>query len=150
MPNEKNKWIDAVAKLLQLTQDRKLKWEPHSPPTYLNLQPDRHRVEVAYETRFNDKAIRLYQVTYKVERPRADPYSLTTSLSLSQFGGYFGQSEPDYPYWAKKTVLELLDESGFGAWTFPQSDVLNDLFDAVTYQVAGVKEFLDEILAVAS
>jgi hypothetical protein len=149
MPNEKNKWIDAVAKLLQLTQDRKLKWEPHSPPAYLNLQPDRQRVEVVYETQFNDKAIRLYQVTYKVERPRRDPYSITT-LRLGQLGGYFDQSEPDYPYWAKKTVLELLDESGFGAWTFPQSDVLDDLFEAVTYQVAGVREFLDEILAVAS
>ncbi|HXT63133.1 MAG TPA: hypothetical protein VN696_08865 [Pyrinomonadaceae bacterium] len=149
MASEKNKWIDAVAKLLQLTQDRKLKWDPHSPPAYLNLQSDRQRVEVVYETRFNEKPIRLYQTTYKVERPRRDPYSFTTSLRLNQIGG-FEQPELDYPYWAKKTVLELLDESGFGAWTFPQSDVLDDLFDAVTYQVAGVKEFLDEILAVAS
>jgi hypothetical protein len=33
MPNEKNKWIDAVGKLITLTQERKLLWRS----THLNI-----------------------------------------------------------------------------------------------------------------
>ncbi len=142
MPNDRNKWIDAVGKLLQLTQDGHLEWEPRDPPAYLNLQPDRKRVEVVYEAHYKDRTLRLYQFSYKVEKPRA-------SLSaLRDLGAYFDQ--PDYPYWTSKTVLELLDTSGFGAWTFPETEAIDHLLIAVSYQVAGVKEFLDEILAVAS
>ncbi len=147
MTTEKNKWIDAVGKLLQLTQERKLKWEPRDAPAYFNLQPDRKRVEVVYETKYNEKKLRLYQMSYKVEKPRSDQYSIS---ALRDFGGFLNQGQPDYPYWTKKTVLELLDQRGFGAWTFPEIDILDDLFDAVRYQVAGVREFLDEILAAAS
>jgi hypothetical protein len=142
-----NKWIDAVGKLLQLTQERRLKWEPHDPPTYLNLQRDRSRVEVVYETRYNDKKLRLYQLSYKVEKPQTSQYSLS---ALRDFGGFLNQETREYPYWTQKTVLQLLDDSGFGAWSFPETGILDDLFDAVRYQVAGVKEFLDDILAAAS
>jgi len=54
-----------------------------------------------------------------------------------------------YPYWTKITVLQLLDENGLAAWTFPETEVLNHLLEAVKYQVTGVKDFLDEILAEA-
>lgn len=142
MPIEKNKWIDAAGKLLQLTQDEKLEWQPRDPPAYLNLEPDRKRVEVVYEAKYKDRKLRLYQFSYKVEQPRT---------SLSAFKDLATYVNPlVYPYWTRKTVLELLDHSGFGAWTFPETEVLDDLAAAVRYQAAGVKEFLDEILAVAS
>jgi hypothetical protein len=142
MPIEKNKWIDAVGKLLQLTQDGKLRWQPRDAPAYLNLERDRKRVEVVYEAKYNNRKLRLYQFSYKVEKPRS---SLSAFKDLSAY-----INPPEYPFWTTKTALELLDQSGFGAWTFPETEVLDDLAAAVRYQVAGVKEFLDEILAVAS
>ena len=143
MATEKNRWIDAVGKLLQLTQADELKWQPKDPPAYLNLQPDRKRVEVVYETRYKDRRLRLYEFSYKVEEPR------TSALSgLRELGAYLNR--PDYPYWTKKSVLELLDQSGFGAWIFPETEVLDDLLAAVRYQAAGVTQFLDDILAAAS
>ena len=142
MATEKNKWIDAAGKLLQLTQDGKLEWKPRDPPAYLNLEPDRKRVEVVYEAKYKDRKLRLYQLSYKVERPRN---SLSAFKDLAAY-----VNPPDYPYWTRKTVLELLDQSGFGAWTFPETEVLDDLLTAVRYQAAGVREFLNEILAVAS
>lgn len=149
MATEKNRWIDAVGKLLQLTQVGELEWKPKDPPSYLNLQPDRKRVDVVYEGRYNDRKLRLYQLMYKVEKPR--DAAGTFAIRALAVGSIFNQPEyPDYPYWTKKTVLELLDQSGFGAWTFPETELLDDLLAAVRYQAAGVKEFLDEILAVAS
>jgi hypothetical protein len=142
MATEKNKWIDAAGKLLQLTQAGKLKWEPRDAPAYLNLEPDRKRVEVVYEAKYNNRKLRLYRLSYKVEKPRS---SLSAFKDLALY-----VNPPEYPYWTTKTVLELLDQSGFGAWTFPETEVLDDLAAAIRYQVAGVKEFLDEILAVAS
>jgi hypothetical protein len=148
MSTEKNKWIDAVGRLLELTQTGELRWSPQDPPSYLNLQPERQRVAVVYETRYNERKLRLYQLMYKVDKP------IETS-GTSGFSGYsvasmFKQTEPHYPYWTKKTVLELLDQSGFGAWTFPAMEVLDDLLAAAQYQAAGVREFLNEILAAAS
>ena len=149
MSTEKNKWIDAVGKLLQLTQDGDLEWKPRDPPAYLNVQPDRKRVDVAYEARYKDRRLRLYELMYKVEKPRESVTSAFTHPALaSAIGSAFNQ--PEYPYWTKRTVLELLDQSGFGAWTFPTTEVLDDLLTAVRYQAAGVKQFLDEILAAAS
>jgi hypothetical protein len=142
MATEKNRWIDAVGKLLQLTQDGALDWKPKDPPSYLNLQPDRKRVEVVYEAQYKDRRLRLYQFSYKVEKPRS---SLGAFKELSAY-----LERPDYPYWTRKTVLELLDQSGFGAWTFPETEVLDDLLAAVRYQAAGVTQFLDDILAAAS
>lgn len=143
MATEKNKWIDAVGKLLQLTQEGKLEWKPKDPPSYLNLQLDLKRVDVVYEAGYNKRKLRLYQLAYKVEKPRDTPGTINIRT-------FFNQSEPEYPYWTKRTVLELLDQSGFGAWTFPETEFLDDLLAAVRYQAAGVKQFLDEILAAAS
>ncbi|MFY9621173.1 MAG: hypothetical protein WAM70_17390 [Pyrinomonadaceae bacterium] len=47
MPGEKNKWIDAVGKLITLTQERKLLW--HSTDSYEN-----------YQTEYGGKVVRLH------------------------------------------------------------------------------------------
>lgn len=138
MSTEKNKWIEAVGKLLQLTQDRELVWQSRNPPPHLNAQPENRRIDVVYETQYKERTLRLYELEFKVEAPY--PFFRVASV--------FDQRE--YPYWTKKTTLELLDQNGLGAWSFPDMDVINHLLTSVQYQVTGVKEFLDEILAAAS
>jgi hypothetical protein len=140
MATERNKWIEAVGKLLELTQDRELVWQTRNPPTHLNPQSEYRRIDVVYETQFKDRTLRLYELKFKVEKP--NPLFAATSASI------FDQRQ--YPYWAKKTVLELLDQNGLSAWAFPDIDSIDHLLTSVQYQVAGVKEFLDEILAAAS
>lgn len=139
---KRNKWIDAVGKLLELTQKGLLLWEPAKPPVYLNSEPNSSRVDVVYEAQYKEKTLRLYETRYKVEKP-SSYFGLATSTT-----SFFDQRE--YPYWTSTTVLELLDDNGLSPWTFPKSQVLDDLLDAVRYQVSGVKDFLDEILAEAS
>ncbi len=139
MATEKNKWIDATARLLRLTQEARLIWESHTPPDYLNAQSDK-RVDVVYESKYNDRKLRLYELRYKVEKPYN--FGITSASSI------FDQR--DYPYWASTTVLELLDQYGLSPWAFPKTQVLDDLLESVRYQVSGVKDFMDEILAEAS
>jgi hypothetical protein len=137
MSTEKNKWIDAVGKLLTLTQEGQLAWTTSEPPASLNSLPHK-RVDVIYQTRYKERDLRLYELHYKVEKPKGPLVNI-----LNQF------DDRQYPYWTKITVLELLDENGLSAWTFPNMEVIGHLLAAVKYQVAGVKDFLDEILAEA-
>lgn len=141
MPSEKNKWIDATARLLMLTQEARLIWDPNKPPDYLNSQAD-HRVDVVYKTRYKDKTLRLYELRYKVEKPDLNS-AASSAASIFDY-------QREYPYWTKRTVLELLDQDGLSPWAFPQTAVLDDLLESVRYQVSGVKNFMDEILAEAS
>lgn len=134
----KNKWIEAVAKLLQLTQNRELIWQSRDPPPDLDARPENRRIEVVYETQYKERILRLYELRFKVEAPH--PFIRVVSV--------FDQRE--YPFWTKKTILELLDQNSLTAWKFPDMDVIDHLLAAVQYQVAGVTEFLDEILAAAS
>ena len=137
LSEKKNKWIDAVGRLLQITQQGSLKWEPVKPLPYLNSELSDSRVDVVYEGEYKDRTLRLYEKRYKVQKPNP----LFATLAFDQ---------RDYPYWTSKTVLELLDENELSPWAFPNSQVLDDLLDAVRYQVSGVKDFLNEILAEAS
>lgn len=139
MSTEKNKWIDAVGKLLTLTQDGQLVWTTKEPPASFNSLPSRF-VDVIYQTRYKDRYLRLYELHYKVEKPVASIYS-------AEVRSFFDDKQ--YPYWIKTTTLELLDENGLSSWTFPNIEVIDHLLTAVKYQVTGVKDFLDEILAEA-
>ncbi|HEX8846784.1 MAG TPA: hypothetical protein VF791_19230 [Pyrinomonadaceae bacterium] len=136
MSTEKNKWIDALGKLLTLTQEGQLIWATAEPPGSFNSLPHQ-RVDVVYQTRYKDRTLRLFELYHKVEKPKG----------LTVFMDQYDNTQ--YPYWTKITVLQLLDENGLAAWTFPETEVLNHLLEAVKYQVTGVKDFLDEILAEA-
>jgi hypothetical protein len=140
MSTEKNKWIDAVGKLLTLTQEGQLVWTTREPPASFNSLPD-ERVDVVYQTRYKEKDLRLYELHYKIEKPKR-AFTIIGAV-VNSF------DDEQYSFWTKTTVLELLDENGLGGWTFPMMDVIGHLLAAVKYQVAGVKDFLDEILAEA-
>lgn len=144
---KKNKWIDAGGKLLQLTQQGSLKWQPVKPPAYLNREVNDSRVDVVYETKYKERTLRLYEKRWKVQKPLQ--YSMNPALVYSPTAtSIFDQKE--YPYWSSETVLELMDKYEMSPWAFPSSHVLDDLLDAVRYQVSGVKDFINEILAEAS
>lgn len=127
MAEYKNKWLDAVLKMIKFTQEDKLQWESKAPPNWLNKDPE-VIVDVIFMTIFKNKAIQLYEKRTKIPNPGNLPFIK---------GSY---------YWKDEIVLEFIDEEGCSLWRFPQSSALNDLLNAVKYQVAGVTDFLDEIL----
>lgn len=133
MTSDKAKWIEAVTKLIQLTQADRLKWAPSAPPEHLN-QPDANIVEVVFRTHYKDRTFRLYEVRQKIE----DPGPLSRSYSLF--------APMKYPYWRTSYVLEFTDAAGHPLFTFPPNDPLRDLYTAVQFQTAGVSEFLDDLL----
>lgn len=121
MSTGRNRWIDAIGKLIALTQERKLAWRGYSAEDNPILSSK--TVGVVYEADYNGKTLRLYEPKFRAHR------QLT------------GSGE-----WESEAVLELVDSTGLSVWTFPQTDATEHLLRAVKYQVAGVRQFLEELL----
>lgn len=135
MSTEKDKMLDAVVKLINLTQDGKLKWRTIKPRQSLN-RDNESVVDLVYTTDYKSKKLGLYENKYRVETPPSG------SLSGS-FGNIFGVT---YPHWNSIVILEFIDSAGNNLWTFPDVQGLSDLLKTVRYQIAGINEFLDSLL----
>jgi hypothetical protein len=118
---EKNRWVDAVTRMIELTQQGKLPWSVE----YLPAPDEDDKQIVAFQSLYKDKLIRLYKKTVRVQHDRETMFPRST--------------------WTTKVFLEFINADGETLWTFPEVDALSDLLSAVQYQVAGVADFLDEI-----
>lgn len=82
--------------------------------------------------KYGEKRLRLYEKRFQEEFVDFDEFEMRPVPKVE---------------WRKVVVLEFIDESGNSLWGFPSVEALNDLISAVQYQVAGVKDFLMELLA---
>lgn len=122
MSSERHIWIEAIWKLLSLTQKRQLKWRNNYPQGPLPGH-SLGRVDVVYETEYKEKTLRLFESKFPVER------------------GIFSGVD-----WESEAVLQLVDSSGLSVWTFPHYEVTEHLLNAVRYQVTEVGDFIQELL----
>ena len=141
MAEPKDRELDAILKLVKLTQDGKLTWNATQPWGEL-VNTESRRIESVFSCEHEGRRLRIY-----VEKERVDrPTGFGALISNNVIAG-LGTTAPTYPYWTTKTVLEITDVEGRNLWRFPSKPAVNDLLTAVKYHVAGVKEFLDKLLA---
>ncbi len=131
MSEQQNKWVEAIIQLIKYTQDGRLKWL--TGELDWDTGHDDKKIEAVFVSVYKGKGLRLYKYSYKVEEPNL--------LNVSLF-----DKKQKFPYWASTIKLEFIDKEGKTLWTFPNNNALKDLLEAVRYQVAGVDDFLDEIL----
>ena len=115
------KIVQLVAVLNQLTQEGQLKWEAREPTSSINLRPDQ-LVDTSYETRFEDRRLRIYEEKYK------------------------SWIDEDRYTWSSRVVLAFVDGTGDNAWEFPPAAGITDLLESVKYQTAGVDDYLESVL----
>lgn len=140
MSEDKNTWIDAVAKLIQLTQDGVLKWDATKPADTLKTQSD-DSIDIVFLTTYKGKRLRLYKRTYTDYRPA----KLSLAAQISRMGTLGAATEME-AYRETEFIMDLSSD-GPARWSFPKVGPLRDLYSAVQYQVAGVKEFLSDLLS---
>jgi hypothetical protein len=119
---EENKFIKAIAKLIELTQDGTLKWTVSRETKELTKGTD-NVIDLAYLAQEEVRQLRLYELKYK---DYLDEFNFN---------------------WGNQPVLEIVDDLGHAAWTFPHNRALADLLEAVRYQTSGVDEFIDRLLS---
>lgn len=130
--------IEAIATMIKLTQDGEMLWKEKNPVDLPISQRDPFEyIDSVFETESNGKILRLYRRNYKIERQ--ERRNILPIL--------LGRKEVKDKRWSSEVILEIVGESNRALWTFPDVNALNDLFSSVQYQVAGVKVFLDHILA---
>src|SRR5574341_2375934 len=138
MAEESSKWVDAVLKLLKLTQEGQLKWDYHAIGEQRGVDQKEEYVSGAiFTTTYKGKNLQLYEERHK--RPKRQ--SFVDAINAAALGA----PEPSM-VWDTRIVLEFVAENGARLWAFPDSAPLEDLLDSVQYQVAGVRGFLDDLL----
>jgi len=130
----RNRWVDAISSMIELTQDGKLRWT--IVPDAIKIYDGKEITTSVFETTYSDRALRLYE-------GRVPSNFSPIERSLYNFRG------EGPPMWFKEVILEFVDTEGRTLWTFPQVDALSDLLTSVQYQVAGVNDFLDTIIGEA-
>lgn len=125
-----SRWVESVVKMIKMTQSGKLRWRPDHFPSPPNL--DTHITDI-YSTVYKGKQLRIYKIKQKRLRTLFDAV-LDSSKPVGE------------AYWTTETVLEFTTGEGDQLWRFPEETPINDLLTSVKYQVAGVNDFLDEIL----
>ena len=122
------RFVEAVAKLIELTQLGKLHWKAYSPDETLKVYPD-DRLSTVFETNYQGRKLRVYRRTFKLR-------DATPMVEV-----FIGKKD-----WQSVVILEFLAENNAVLWRFPTMPILDDLLSAVQYQVAGVDEFIDALL----
>jgi len=131
MSTQRDKLIEAVAKLIELTQHRALVWTAEEPPLSVSKRPD-FGVKVVFVCKYGERNLRLYEKYIRENVEEFDEWEMRPVTRAE---------------WRTRVVLEFIDANGNSLWVFPELIILNDLASAVQYRVAGVKDFLAELLA---
>jgi hypothetical protein len=121
---EESKFIKAIAKLIQLTQDGDLKWSINKNTKQIT-EGTNNIIDVVYTAHEENEHLRLYEMKFK------------------------NWLEEDTFEWDNQAFLEIIDELGNAIWTFPSNRTLWDLLEAVRYQTSGVDDFINRLLSKA-
>jgi hypothetical protein len=121
---EKDKWIEATAKLMWMTHDNRLRWERDELSKLSEGEID------AYTTEYKGRRLRLVEKEHEyIKALRRVSPPLAQDYGRRMF-----------------YVLEVIDEHGRRLSPFPQTSVLPHLMESVRSQCADIENFLDEIL----
>jgi len=126
-----SKWEQAISILVEFTQDGKLEWEIVSPKEYL---PDDDTKGVMLIVKYKDKHLLLYQGAYM--RASGSIFAVISA----------GNEIKDYR--PKLSVYDVNEK--VVVYTFPYSQLVEDLYKAATFSAAKVEELIANILSESS
>ncbi len=126
--------LEAVLRLVELTQAERLKWT--SAHSWGDLQDtDDLQISRVFLADFSDKRLRLYVEKRRKDKPNAIE-------AMSTFVG-----NHTYPYWSETPKLEITNGDGASLWVFPHKPAISDLLKAVQRQASGANDLIDHLLS---
>ena len=89
------------------------------------------------------------RITWAVKKltPTLSPTDPKIAVQVVYETEYRGRKLRLYEVAYSWPTLEIIDDDGTALWTFPPVSGLDDLLSSVRYETAGVKKFLDDIIA---
>jgi hypothetical protein len=136
MKPDKNIYVDAIAKLINLTQNKKIKWSASDTSYLLDKYPS-YIFENVFIAKYKEKYFRIFK-SYQKAHSMAD--SLLSGFSLS------GSSSTSKMRTITQVVLEIIDEKGKSIWEFPNLNIIEELLSCVIFQASGVNDLLNDLI----
>ena len=136
MSERKDSNIEAIAKLIELTQKGRLQWNSEHPDAVKGLSPE-DIVSNVFTADYSGRVLRIYQRRYKTR------FSAGLTVGLIQSALLENQTETR---WVSEVILELLSEYGHSTWQFPKERILNDLLSAIRYKASGASDLIEDLL----
>lgn len=143
MNNKQDQYIEAMAKLLFLTQQGKVEWKPIDP-NLIFINTDKNRVSSAYTCSYKEKNLRIYERNYK---PAV--YD-TRNLGLGAFvtsSGSIDSTALGNRDLVSEVILEIVDDKNNPLWQFPKEKILKDLLETVRYKISGAQDLIQSLIS---
>lgn len=122
-----NRWEEAVAKLVRMTESGQISWQP----TYKLHERRGHGAEIvgpAYVADVQGKRVAVYEFGYDEDE----------------------SSDSSSADWDSGVAMEFVDENFETEWVWPASGERWALLEAIRYRASGADRFLDAFLAEGS
>lgn len=132
MQEQKDKNIEAIAKIISLTREDRLTWRSVDISEVQNNNSD-DEISSVFVTTYKNKILRVYQRKYKGP-------TLASKIRM------FVDAKESQMTWYSEIVLELVNHSGHSLWSFPKEDILKDLLKVIKYKVSGADELINSLL----
>jgi hypothetical protein len=142
MKPEKDIYVEAIAKLIKLTQDKKIVWSAGNTNYLVNKMPS-NIYESVYITNYKGKRLRIYKKYYTVSKLAE---SFLSQFSDSDISGYLGSESKSKPRTVSQVVLEIIDDKDYTVWEFPNLSITDNLLSSVIFQTCGVNELLNDLI----
>jgi len=130
-----------LAKLVKLTQERKVRWDSTPAPEQGS--------DTAFVAEIEGRRMRLYQYSKEIPNPDYANYAastLTPAITTFTILSSTPRVEPPRTVVRSGTVLELFDDSGRSAYKFENRPGLRDLYESAAYSAAKVDDLIDSVL----
>lgn len=133
--NEKvDKNLEAMGKLILLTQKGKIEWESINPDVVQRSGQD-DIISSAFMCSYKEQLLRVYLRKYK-----AAPKSFGLISVIVSDG-----KKPSLQ-WYSEVILELINSNGHSLWQFPKENILKDLLEAIRYKTSGAHNVIQSLL----
>ncbi len=131
--SDRERWIDAVARMIELTQSGELEWE----------------IGERYGTGRGDPTTPPYVAEYKNRMYRLQGRwvrSGSNTIVLNDLAKWFIKSQPVQPRDGEAVRLEMIDKQGRTLYRIPSVGPVRDLLNAVQRQTTDPDEALQDLL----
>jgi len=140
MSDNQDKNLEAIAKLLFLTQQGKINWTPNDPNN-IKTTSENEIISFAFSTFYKEKPLRIYKRKYKTLRA-IRPLGLMGAFSIQDV-----LNPAKEAVWISEITLEITDKKGNSIWQFPEEQILLDLLEAVKYKASGAYDLISSLLS---
>ncbi len=120
MKEKRDKYIEAIAKIIELTRANTLSWNSVNNSAVQKTMSD-NIISSVFSTSYKEKILRIFKRQYQ-------------------------RQYQDAPVWLEEVVLEIVDNKGISLWTFPKEAIINDLLRTIQFKISGADDLMNSLL----